>query len=87
MSSIFSSRPSIATVTLPGQLDDKLRAIAAAGFRFVELFEDDVLPNTDNLRDVKKLCDELKLKIVMLQPFRELEGGVRKQDEEEALKR
>ena len=79
--------PSIATVTLPGELEDKLHAIAAAGFRFVELFEDDVLPYTNRLVNVRRLCDGLGLKIVMLQPFRELEGGAEKGREEDALKR
>ena len=34
---------SIATVSLSGSLDEKLRAIAAAGFDAVEIFENDLL--------------------------------------------
>ena len=34
---------SIATVSLSGSLDEKLRAIAAAGYDAVEIFENDLL--------------------------------------------
>jgi sugar phosphate isomerase/epimerase len=37
------TRHSIATVSLSGGLDEKLRAIAAAGFTEVEIFENDFL--------------------------------------------
>jgi len=37
------TRRSIATVSLSGALDEKLRAIAAAGFDAVEIFENDLL--------------------------------------------
>jgi sugar phosphate isomerase/epimerase len=33
----------VATVSLPGPLDEKLAAIAAAGFRGIEIFENDLL--------------------------------------------
>jgi hypothetical protein len=33
----------VASVSLPGPLDEKLAAIAAAGFRGVEIFENDLL--------------------------------------------
>ena len=36
-------KTSIATVSLSGELEDKLRAIAAAGFYGVEIFENDFL--------------------------------------------
>ena len=36
-------RTSIATVCLSGGLSEKLQAIAAAGFRGVEIFENDLL--------------------------------------------
>ncbi|THD40450.1 sugar phosphate isomerase/epimerase, partial [Enterobacteriaceae bacterium ML5] len=36
---------SIATVSVPGTLPEKLKAIAAAGFDGVEIFEDDLLKN------------------------------------------
>ena len=37
------TKRSIATVSLSGTLDEKLRAIAAAGFDAVEIFESDFL--------------------------------------------
>ena len=43
---------SIATVSLSGDLADKLRAIAAAGFDGVEVFENDFLTFDGNPRDV-----------------------------------
>jgi len=35
--------PAIATVSVPGTLTDKLQAIAAAGFRGIEIFEQDFI--------------------------------------------
>jgi len=37
------AKRSIATVALSGSLDEKLRAIASAGFDAVEIFENDLL--------------------------------------------
>ena len=37
------NKRSIATVSLSGALDEKLRATAAAGFDAVEIFENDLL--------------------------------------------
>jgi 3-dehydroshikimate dehydratase len=37
----------IATVCLSGGLSEKLEAIAAAGFRGVEIFENDLLPTME----------------------------------------
>jgi len=37
------NKRSIATVSLSGTLDEKLRAIAVAGFQAVEIFENDLL--------------------------------------------
>lgn len=42
---------SIATVSLSGTLDEKLRAIAAAGFEKVEIFEADLLSFNGPPRD------------------------------------
>ncbi len=65
---------SIATVSLSGTLDEKLRAIAAAGFEEVEIFEADLLSFGGSPRDVSDLCGELNLKICAFQPFRDFEG-------------
>jgi 4-hydroxyphenylpyruvate dioxygenase len=65
---------SIATVSLSGDLADKLRAIAAAGFDGVEVFENDFLTFDGNPRDVGKMIADLGLGIVAFQPFRDFEG-------------
>ncbi len=65
---------SIATVSLSGALDEKLRAIAEAGFAGVEIFEADFLSFNGSPRDVGALCADLGLKIAAFQPFRDFEG-------------
>src|SRR5690349_15458135 len=68
------STRSIATVSLSGELDEKLRAIAAAGFEAVEIFENDLLSFGGSPREVKELCRDLGLAICAFQPFRDFEG-------------
>jgi 4-hydroxyphenylpyruvate dioxygenase len=68
------TKRSIATVSLSGALDEKLRAIAAAGFDTVEIFENDFLSFGGSPRDVGKLCRDLGLEICAFQPFRDFEG-------------
>lgn len=65
---------SIATVSLSGSLDEKLRAIAGAGFDEVEIFENDLLTFNGSPRDVGRLCRDLGLTICAFQPFRDFEG-------------
>jgi 4-hydroxyphenylpyruvate dioxygenase len=65
---------SIATVSLSGSLDEKLRAIAGAGFDEVEIFENDLLSFNGSPRDVGQLCRDLGLGICAFQPFRDFEG-------------
>ena len=65
---------SIATVSLSGSLDEKLRAIAAAGFDAVEIFENDLLSFNGSPRDVSQMCRDLGLAICAFQPFRDFEG-------------
>lgn len=67
-------RSSIATVSLSGDLRAKLEAIAAAGFDGVEIFETDLLTFEGQAKDVRRLCEDLGLEIVTLQPFRDFEG-------------
>ena len=64
----------IATVSLSGTLEDKLRAAAEAGFTGVEIFDTDFLASAMRPREVKALLDELGLACVLYQPFRDLEG-------------
>ena len=68
-------RTSIATVSISGSLDTKLRAIAAAGFEGVEIFENDLLTfDGGTARDVGHLLRELGLACTVFQPFRDFEG-------------
>ena len=65
---------SIATVSIGGALDEKLKTIAAAGFDAVEIFENDFTCFDGSARDVAKMCGDLNLRIAALQPFRDFEG-------------
>ncbi|MBR0696958.1 bifunctional sugar phosphate isomerase/epimerase/4-hydroxyphenylpyruvate dioxygenase family protein [Bradyrhizobium lablabi] len=65
---------SIATVSIGGALDDKLKTIAAAGFDAVEIFESDFTCFDGSARDVARMCSDLGLGICALQPFRDFEG-------------
>ncbi len=67
-------KTSIATVCLSGGLSEKLEAIAAAGFRSVEIFENDLLSSSGTPKDVAKEVADLGLKVVTFQPFRDFEG-------------
>src|ERR687894_2571422 len=65
---------SIATVSLSGGLGEKLEAIAAAGFKGVEIFEADLLSFNGTPRDVARMVEGLGLKVLTFQPFRDFEG-------------
>lgn len=67
-------RTSIATVCVSGTLGEKLEAIAAAGFRAVELFENDLIAYPGSPAEIRRLCGDLGLGIVTCQPFRDFEG-------------
>lgn len=67
-------RKSIATVCLSGRLDEKLVAIAAAGFDGVEIFENDLLTSPLAPEDVRARCDDLGLGVDLFQPFRDFEA-------------
>ncbi|MBS7702060.1 bifunctional sugar phosphate isomerase/epimerase/4-hydroxyphenylpyruvate dioxygenase family protein [Chelatococcus asaccharovorans] len=66
--------PSIATVCVSGTLQEKLEAIAAAGFTAVEIFEIDLIAFPGSPAEVKRICGDLGLAIVTCQPFRDFEG-------------
>ena len=68
---------SIATVSLSGTLPEKLQAIAAAGFDGVEIFENDLLYFSGSPADIRQMCADLNLEIMLFQPFRDFEGGPR----------
>ena len=65
---------SIATVSIGGALDEKLKTIAAAGFEADEIFENDFTCFDGSARDVARMCGDLGLRICALQPFRDFEG-------------
>uniref|UniRef100_UPI0033421173 TIM barrel protein n=1 Tax=Sandarakinorhabdus sp. TaxID=1916663 RepID=UPI0033421173 len=67
-------RTSIATVSISGTLEQKLAAVAAAGFGGVEIFETDLLTFPGRPRDVARIAADLGLAITLFQPFRDLEG-------------
>lgn len=67
-------KTSIATVSISGALDAKLRVIAAAGFDGAEIFENDLLSCPLSAREVGSLMRELGLTCTLFQPFRDLEG-------------
>jgi 4-hydroxyphenylpyruvate dioxygenase len=67
-------KTSIATVSISGSLDAKLRAIAAAGFDGAEVFENDLLSSHLSAREIAALMNDLGLACTMFQPFRDLEG-------------
>jgi 4-hydroxyphenylpyruvate dioxygenase len=67
-------RTSIATVSLSGTLDEKLRAAAAAGFNGVEVFEDDLIASPLSPEQIRSLANELGLRIELYQPFRDGEA-------------
>ena len=64
----------IATVSLSGTLNEKLEAIAAAQFKGVEIFENDLLSFNGTPTDVRKMVADLGLETITFQPFRDFEG-------------
>lgn len=67
-------RTSIATVSISGDLREKLAAIAAAGFDGVEIFEQDFLAFDGSPREVGQMVRDHGLEITLFQPFRDFEG-------------
>jgi 4-hydroxyphenylpyruvate dioxygenase len=67
-------RTSIATVSVSGSLDEKLEAIAQAGFWGVEIFEADLLAHRGTPREVAARLRSLGLTCTCYQPFRDFEG-------------
>ena len=67
-------KTSIATVSISGDLKEKLEAISAAGFDGVEIFENDFLTFDDPPREVGEMVRDAGLAITLFQPFRDFEG-------------
>ena len=70
----MTMQTSIATVSLSGGLAEKLEAIAAAGFKGVEIFEADLLSFNGTPREVARMVEGLGLEVLTFQPFRDFEG-------------
>jgi 4-hydroxyphenylpyruvate dioxygenase len=64
----------IATVCLAGTLNEKLEATAAARFKGVEIFENDLLSFDGTPAEVGRRIRDLGLEAVTFQPFRDFEG-------------
>ncbi|HLW92251.1 MAG TPA: TIM barrel protein [Roseiarcus sp.] len=67
-------RWSIATVCMGGPLEAKLQAAAKAGFRAVEIFENDLTFFSGRPREARDMAANLGLEIVALQPMRDFEA-------------
>ena len=67
-------RCSIATVSVSGTLEEKLPAIAAAGFDGIELFEADLIASPLRPDQVATQAADLGLTIELYQPFRDFEA-------------
>ncbi|HKJ61026.1 MAG TPA: sugar phosphate isomerase/epimerase, partial [Hyphomicrobiales bacterium] len=67
-------KTSIATVSISGDLKEKLTAIAAAGFDGVEIFENDFLAFDGTPAEVGRMIRDHRLEITLFQPFRDFEG-------------
>ena len=68
-------RWSIATVCMGGTLEVKLQAAARAGFRAIEIFENDLTFFNGRARDVRAMAGDLGIEIIALQPLRDFEGA------------
>ena len=67
-------KTSTATVSIAGDLCEKLAAIAKAGFDGIEIFEQDFISFDLRPADVRKMVSDHGLEITLFQPFRDFEG-------------
>uniref|UniRef100_UPI003B51DF7C bifunctional sugar phosphate isomerase/epimerase/4-hydroxyphenylpyruvate dioxygenase family protein n=1 Tax=Roseovarius indicus TaxID=540747 RepID=UPI003B51DF7C len=64
----------IATVSISGNLEEKIEAIAAAGFTGIEIFEQDFIADIRSPAAVGQRIRECGLEVMLFQPFRDFEG-------------
>ncbi|MGI3186658.1 bifunctional sugar phosphate isomerase/epimerase/4-hydroxyphenylpyruvate dioxygenase family protein [Nioella aestuarii] len=64
----------IATVSISGNLEEKIEAIAAAGYDGIEIFEQDFIADARSPRDVGNRIRSAGLELMLFQPFRDFEG-------------
>ena len=67
-------KTSIATVSISGDFEEKLQAIAKAGFDGIEIFEQDFISFDLSPSDIRKMVQDHRLEIMLFQPFRDFEG-------------
>jgi len=67
-------RTSIATVSISGEFEEKLAAIARAGFDGIEIFENDLLAFDRTPDEVGRMVRDRGLEVNLFQPFRDFEG-------------
>ncbi|MBS0126727.1 bifunctional sugar phosphate isomerase/epimerase/4-hydroxyphenylpyruvate dioxygenase family protein [Thetidibacter halocola] len=67
-------KTSIATVSIPGTLRERLAAIAKAGFDGIEIFEQDFIADEGSASDIGAMIRDHGLEISLFQPFRDFEG-------------
>ena len=67
-------KTSIATVSIAGNLREKLEAIQAAGFDGIEIFEQDFIADAGTPREIGQMISDHGLEIMLFQPFRDFEG-------------
>tara|TARA_R110002020_G_scaffold176756_15_gene369279 strand:+ start:3263 stop:5146 length:1884 start_codon:yes stop_codon:yes gene_type:complete len=64
----------IATVSISGNLEEKIEAIAAAGFTGIEIFEQDFIADVRSPKAVGQRIRDAGLEVMLFQPFRDFEG-------------
>jgi 4-hydroxyphenylpyruvate dioxygenase len=67
-------KTAIATVSVSGDLPEKLAAISTAGFDGIEIFEQDFIAHDEGPKDVGRMVRDHGLEIMLFQPFRDFEG-------------
>lgn len=67
-------RWSIASVCMGGALEGKLAAAAKAGFRAIELFENDLTFFNGKPQDARRMAADLGVELIALQPLRDFEA-------------
>jgi 4-hydroxyphenylpyruvate dioxygenase len=64
----------IASLSIPGTFEEKISAIASAGFEAIEIFEPDLEAYAGDARQAAALIGDRGLEIAALQPLRDFEG-------------
>lgn len=67
-------KTSIATVSISGNLREKLATIARVGFDGIEIFEQDFIADMGTPREIGAMIRDHGLEITLFQPFRDFEG-------------